>query len=57
LVPASQIVFGTDYPFGHLDANMAGVQTSGLTDEELRGAYRDNTLKMLAADTRARIAS
>jgi 6-methylsalicylate decarboxylase len=57
LVPASQIVFGTDYPFGRLDGTVVGIQTSGLTGDEQRGVYRDNTLKMLAEHTRARIST
>ncbi len=47
LVPAAQIVLGTDFPFGNVSATVAGVQTSGLTAEELRGVYRENALKFL----------
>jgi predicted TIM-barrel fold metal-dependent hydrolase len=47
LVPASQIVFGTDFPFANPAATVAGLQTSGLSQEELRGVYRDNALKFL----------
>jgi predicted TIM-barrel fold metal-dependent hydrolase len=47
LVPASQIVFGTDFPFANPAATVAGLQTSGFSTEELRGVYRDNALKFL----------
>ena len=57
LVPTSQIVFGTDYPFGALSATVSGVQTSGLTAEELRGVYRDNALRILPSTAQARIGS
>src|SRR2546428_3256730 len=47
LVGASQIVFGTDYPFGN-SANIASaLQKVGLTPEELRGVDRENALRML----------
>ena len=47
LVPASQIVFGTDFPFANPAATVAGLETCGLTPEELRGVYRDNALKLM----------
>ena len=47
LVPSSQIVFGTDFPFGNTAATATGVQTSGLTSEELRGIFHDNAAKFL----------
>jgi 6-methylsalicylate decarboxylase len=47
LVPASQIVFGTDFPFGNVSATVAGMQGAGLTAQELRGVYRDNAVKFL----------
>jgi predicted TIM-barrel fold metal-dependent hydrolase len=56
LVPASQIVFGTDTPLASLTATVAGVRTSGLTADEQRGVYRDNLLQILPDHTRARIA-
>ena len=47
LVGASQIVFGTDYPFGN-SANIASaLQKVGLTPEDLRGVDRENALRML----------
>jgi 6-methylsalicylate decarboxylase len=47
LVPASQIVFGTDFPFANPAATVAGLDTSGFSAEELRGIYRDNAVKFL----------
>src|SRR5262245_3459172 len=47
LVPASQIVFGTDFPFGNVGATVAGVQSSGLTPAELQGVFRDNAARFL----------
>ena len=54
LVPASQMVFGTDFPLASLGGTVTGVETSGLTAEEQRGVYRDNALRLLPAHTRAR---
>jgi predicted TIM-barrel fold metal-dependent hydrolase len=48
LVPDSQIVFGTDYPFANGPAaHVAGLQDSGFTAQTLRGIYRDNALRLL----------
>jgi predicted TIM-barrel fold metal-dependent hydrolase len=47
LVPASQIVFGTDFPFANPAATVAGLETSRFSAEELRGIYRDNAGKFL----------
>jgi predicted TIM-barrel fold metal-dependent hydrolase len=44
----SQIVFGTDYPFGGDAAkHMQGLEGCGLSAEELRGIQRENALKFL----------
>jgi len=44
----SQIVFGTDYPFGGDAAkHRQGLESSGLSAEELRGIERGNALKFL----------
>src|SRR5437773_7490201 len=47
LVGASQIVFGTDYPFGNSANIAAALQKVGLTAEELRGVDRGNALRTL----------
>jgi predicted TIM-barrel fold metal-dependent hydrolase len=47
LVGASQIVFGTDHPFGN-SANIAtALQKVGLTADELRSVDRENALRIL----------
>jgi predicted TIM-barrel fold metal-dependent hydrolase len=45
---ASQILFGTDYPFGG-DAvkHRQGLEKCGLSENELRGIFRENTAKLL----------
>jgi predicted TIM-barrel fold metal-dependent hydrolase len=56
LIPPSQLLFGTDYPFGNLGATVSGVQTSGLTGDELRGVFWNNSLNLFAGSTRTRLA-
>jgi predicted TIM-barrel fold metal-dependent hydrolase len=55
LVPTSQMVFGTDFPLAPLGGTVTGVRTSGFTAEEQRGVYRDNILRILPAQSRARL--
>jgi predicted TIM-barrel fold metal-dependent hydrolase len=57
LIPASQILFGTDFPFGNLGTTVSGVQTSGLAPDEVRGIFRNNSLNSLPEYTRNRLAS
>jgi predicted TIM-barrel fold metal-dependent hydrolase len=45
---ASQIVFGTDYPFATVAAHLKGLQKCGFTPAELQGIYRNNATKFLA---------
>jgi predicted TIM-barrel fold metal-dependent hydrolase len=47
LVGTSQIVFGTDHPFGNSANIAAALQKVGLTADELRGIDRDNAVRML----------
>jgi 6-methylsalicylate decarboxylase len=48
IVGVSQIMFGTDYPFGANAAKqLQGLQTSGFSAEELKAIERDNALKIL----------
>jgi len=47
LVGMSQVVFGTDYPFGNSANTAAALQRVGLTADELRGIDRDNALRMM----------
>ncbi len=47
LVPESQIVFGTDFPFVGTVPTVEGVDASGFDAAGLRAIYRDNALRML----------
>ena len=49
LVPASQIVYGSDFPFANPGAQVSGLESSGLSAAELRGIYRDNAARFLPA--------
>ena len=47
LVSTSQIVFGTDFPFGSSSTIAAGLQDCGFTPGELRAIDRGNAIKIL----------
>jgi len=47
VVSPSQIVFGSDYPWGDPVRIIAGLQTSGFTPLELQAVYRDNALALM----------
>ena len=47
LVSTSQIVFGTDFPFGNSFSIAAGLQDCGFTADELRSIDRGNAVKIL----------
>ncbi len=47
LVSTSQIVFGTDFPFGSSANIAAGLQNCGFTADELRGIDRGNAARIL----------
>jgi predicted TIM-barrel fold metal-dependent hydrolase len=47
LVSTSQIVFGTDFPFGSSSRVAEGLETCGFTAEELRSIDRENALRLL----------
>jgi len=49
LVFPSQIVFGTDFPFGSSESTAEGLAGCGFTDAELRAIDRDNALRFLSA--------
>ena len=44
---ASQIVFGTDYPFGTVGSHLKGLRQCGFSEAELQGIYRGNAAKFL----------
>jgi len=48
LVPISQVLFGTDYPFVHSIARtLEGLKTVGFSEAELQAIERDNALALL----------
>jgi predicted TIM-barrel fold metal-dependent hydrolase len=51
LVPASQIVFGTDYPYRTPEETAAGLRNCGFTEPELRAIDCDNALRLWPART------
>lgn len=52
LVPTSQILLGSDYPFGPLDEAISSLAGLGLSAAELRAIGRDNAAALLAASRR-----
>jgi predicted TIM-barrel fold metal-dependent hydrolase len=47
IVPPTQIVFGTDFPWGTPAQIAAGLVGCGFTDAELAGVDRENALRLL----------
>jgi predicted TIM-barrel fold metal-dependent hydrolase len=47
LVPNSQIVFGSDYPFTTAKQHMDGLATCGFSAAALRAIKRENALRLL----------
>jgi predicted TIM-barrel fold metal-dependent hydrolase len=47
LVPVSQIVFGTDYPYVSTEANMKALRTAGLSDADIRAIETQNAKQFL----------
>ena len=47
LVGTSQIMFGTDFPFGHSAPIAEALKTCGLTSDELKAIDRGNAVKIL----------
>jgi len=48
LAPVSQVLFGTDYPFGpHLVQIVEGLKSLSFTAAELQAIGRDNALALL----------
>lgn len=47
IVGASQIVFGTDYPFNTAGRHLTGLAKCGFTADELHGIQRDNAVRIL----------
>jgi predicted TIM-barrel fold metal-dependent hydrolase len=47
LVPTSQIMFGSDFPFVPIEVTADAIETLGLTPRELRSVSRDNALSLM----------
>ena len=47
LASTSQIIFGTDSPFGNATASVEQLMNCGLSPEELRAVERENAAKLL----------
>jgi 6-methylsalicylate decarboxylase len=47
LVPVSQVMFGTDYPFVAGIEAVEGLSSYGFSEADQRAIERDNALKML----------
>jgi len=47
LVKSTQVVFGTDFPFGRSAATAKGLADYGLNDSDLRAIGRDNATKLM----------
>jgi len=47
LVPTSQFVFGTDYPWAEPSEIVAGLNQSGLTPDDIRAINRENAVRLL----------
>jgi predicted TIM-barrel fold metal-dependent hydrolase len=47
IVPMSQLLFGTDYPFWAPDTTIKGLEGLNLSAADLRAIERDNALKLL----------
>ena len=47
VVPVSQILFGTDYPYRHAIEHVEGLARCGFSPAELKGIDCDNALKLL----------
>jgi predicted TIM-barrel fold metal-dependent hydrolase len=47
VAPVSQILFGSDYPYGRIGTNLEGLHTCGFSDGELRLIERENALRLV----------
>ena len=47
MAPASQLLFGTDYPYWTTDVNINALAAQPLTPAELRAIERDNALALM----------
>ncbi len=47
VVPVSQILFGSDYPYGRIGTNLEGLHGCGFSDAELSLIERENALRLV----------
>ncbi|MDX1482875.1 MAG: amidohydrolase family protein [Alphaproteobacteria bacterium] len=47
VVPISQILFGSDFPYGRIKGNLEGLHGCGLSDDELAAVERGNALRLV----------
>ncbi len=47
IVPPTQIVFGSDYPWVEPAKIASGLESSGLTPQDLQAVYRDNAFRVM----------
>ena len=47
VAPVSQILFGSDYPYGRIGMNLDGLHACGLSEDELKAIERDNALRLV----------
>lgn len=47
LVPVSQIMFGSDYPYGRIGMNLDGLHACGFSNRELAAVERENALRLV----------
>jgi predicted TIM-barrel fold metal-dependent hydrolase len=55
VVPVSQVLFGTDFPYRTSQDHVTGLGRCGFTAEQLRAIYRDNALRLLPRLSEARV--
>ena len=47
VIPLSQVVFGTDFPFREGAGQVAGLYNCSFTPQEMQGIERDNVLRLM----------
>jgi len=48
LVPSSQVLFGSDYPWGRINGTLSGLNSLGLSSADLRAIERENALALFS---------
>jgi len=47
LVPATQVLLGSDYPFGSIGTSIHGLDEFGLPQDQVRSVYRGNAERLI----------